>query len=257
MDHAQCTEVLLRSRAGWHTREADRCTGFPKQDHLGGWSFGLLRYQQERDVHGRELFVARDGSVHCSSNVGAHGDTALLFGLSGTGKTTLSEDPDRQLIGDDEHAGTHDGISNLEAGFYAKLINLNKRADPVIAAALSMSDVFIENVAALPDKSIEETDPQDLDLDDNSITENTRISYPHHENPDVLDGEVGPHPNTIVLLSADAFGVLPPNSILSSKEVMYHFVSGFTSKLAGTEFGIIEPIPSSALFSVLHSCRTR
>ena len=109
-----------------------------------------------------------------------------------------------------------------------------------------MRDVFIENVAALPDKP----DPQDLDLDDNSITKNTRISYSLHENPDVLDGEVGPHPNTIVLLSADAFGVLPPISILSSKEVMYHFASG-------TEFGIIEPIPSSALFSVLHSCRTR
>lgn len=183
-------------------------------------------------------------SMHCSSNVGAHGDTALLFGLSGTGKTTLSADPDRQLIGDDEHAWTHDGISNLEAGCYAKLINLNKRAEPVIAAALSMRGVLIENVAALPDKPIEETDPQDLDLDDNSITENTRISYPLHANPDVLDGEVGPHPNTIVLLTADAFGVLPPISVLSSKEVMYHFVSGFTSKLAGTEVGIIEPIPS-------------
>jgi len=188
-------------------------------------------------------------SMHCSSNVGAHGDTALLFGLSGTGKTTLSADPDRQLIGDDEHAWTQDGISNLEAGCYAKLINLNKRAEPVIAAALSMRGVLVENVAALPNKPIEETDPQDLDLDDNSITENTRISYPLHANPDVLDGEVGPHPNTIVLLTADAFGVLPPISVLSSKEVMYHFVSGFTSKLAGTEVGIIEPVPSfSACF---------
>jgi len=172
-------------------------------------------------------------SMNCSFNVGAHGDTALLFGPSGTGKTTLSADPDRQLIGDDEHAG-----------HYAKLINLNKRAEPVIAAALSMRGVLIENVAALPDKPIEETDPQELDLDDNSITENTRISYPLHANPHVLDGEVGPHPNTIVLLTADAFGVLPPISVLSSKEVMYHFVSGFTSKLAGTEVGIIERIPS-------------
>ena len=183
-------------------------------------------------------------SMHCSSNVGAHGDTALLFGLSGTGKTTFSADPDCQLIGDDEHAWTHNGISNLKAGFYAKLINLNRRAEPVIAAALSMRDVFIENVAALPDKPIEETDPQNLDLDDNSITENTRISYPLHENPDVLDGEVGPHPNTIVLLTADAFGVFPPISVLSSKKVMCHFVSGFTSKLAGTEVGILGPISS-------------
>ena len=160
-------------------------------------------------------------SMHCSFNVGAHGDTAL------------SADPDRQLIGDDEHAG-----------HCAKLINLNKRAEPVIAAALSMRSVLIENVAALPDKSIEETDPQDLDLDDNSITENTRIRCSLHANPHVLDGEVGPHPNTIVLLTGDVFGVLPPISVLSSKEVMYHFVLGFTSKLAGTEVGIIERIPS-------------
>ena len=211
MDHAQSTEVQLRSRAGWHTRQADRCTGFPKQDHLGGWSFGYLRYQHEGHAHGHELFVARDGS---HVDVGAHGDTALLFGLSGTGKTTLSADPDCQLIGDDEHAWTHNGISNLKAGCNAKLINLNKRAEKVIAAALSMRDVFIENVAALLDNAIEETDPQDLDLDDNSITENTRISYPLHANLDVLDDEVGPHSNTIVLLTADAFGVFPPISFL-------------------------------------------
>ena len=155
-------------------------------------------------------------SMHCSSNVGTHGDTAILFRLSGTGKTTFWADPDCQLFGDDEHAWTHDGISNLEAGCYAKLINLNKRAEPVIAVALSMRDVFIENVAALPEKPIEEIDPQDLDLDDNSITV-TLISYSLHANADVLDGEVGLHPNTIVLLTADAFAVLPPSSVLSSK----------------------------------------
>ena len=171
-------------------------------------------------------------SMHCSSNVGAHGYTALLFGPSGTGKTSLSADPDRQLVGDDEHAG-----------HCAKLINFNKRAEPVIAAALSMRGVLIENVAALPDKPIEETDFQALDLDDNSITENTRISFPLHANPHVLDGEVGPHPNTIVLLRRCLWRS-PPINVLSSKEVMYPFVSGFTSKLAGTEVGIIERIPS-------------
>ncbi|RMD84229.1 MAG: phosphoenolpyruvate carboxykinase (ATP) [Candidatus Dadabacteria bacterium] len=180
-------------------------------------------------------------SMHCSANVGARGDAAILFGLSGTGKTTLSADPDRRLIGDDEHAWTAEGVSNLEDGCYAKLIDLNKQAEPVIAAALSMEGTLIENVPPLPGKPLEETDPQELDLTDRSITENTRFSYPLTCNPNVAEGARGPHPETIVLLTADAFGVLPPVSILGEEEVMYHFVSGFTSKLAGTEVGITEP----------------
>jgi phosphoenolpyruvate carboxykinase (ATP) len=180
-------------------------------------------------------------SMHCSANVGAEGDGAILFGLSGTGKTTLSADPDRQLIGDDEHAWTKDGVSNLEDGCYAKLIDLNKEAEPIIAAALSTPGTVIENVPPLPGKRLEDTDPQDLDLADKSITENTRISYPLSANPNVAPDARGPHPHTIVLLTADAFGVLPPIAVLSTKEVMYHFVSGFTAKLAGTEVGVTEP----------------
>jgi len=183
-------------------------------------------------------------SMHCSANVGARGDTAILFGLSGTGKTTLSADPDRELIGDDEHVWTDSGISNFEDGCYAKLIDLDKSAEPVIAAAMSMKGTLIENVPALPGKAIEDTDPQEFDLTDGSVTENTRFAYGLDTNPNVRAGAAGPHPETIVLLTADAFGVLPPVSILSAEETMYHFVMGFTSKLAGTEVGVTEPEPN-------------
>jgi len=183
-------------------------------------------------------------SMHCSANVGSGGDSAILFGLSGTGKTTLSADPDRELIGDDEHIWTDAGISNLEDGCYAKLIDLDKSDEPVIAAAMSMKGTLIENVPALPGRRVEDTDPQEFDLTDSSITENTRFAYPLDTNPNVADGARGPHPDTIVLLTADAFGVLPPVSILDEAETMYHFVVGFTSKLAGTEVGVTEPEPS-------------
>ncbi|MEM7305703.1 MAG: phosphoenolpyruvate carboxykinase (ATP) [Planctomycetota bacterium] len=180
-------------------------------------------------------------SMHCSANVGEGGDCAILFGLSGTGKTTLSADPDRKLIGDDEHAWTGGGVSNFEDGCYAKLIDLDKEAEPVIAAALSMPGTIIENVPPLPGRKMEELDPQELDLNDGSVTENTRFSYPLDCNPNVMDGARGPHPETIVLLTADAFGVLPPVSVLEGRQVMYHFAQGFTAKLAGTEVGITEP----------------
>ena len=183
-----------------------------------------------------------DMGMHCSANVGPNGDGAILFGLSGTGKTTLSADANRQLIGDDEHAWTGIGVSNLEGGCYAKLIDLNKEDEPVIAAAMSMPGTIIENVPPLPGKKMSECDPQELDLTDKSVTENTRFSYPLEANPNVAEGAKGPHPQTIVLLTADAFGVLPPVSILSTQEVMYHFVSGFTAKLAGTEVGITAPV---------------
>ena len=180
-------------------------------------------------------------SMHCSGNTGPRGDTAILFGLSGTGKTTLSADPDRKLIGDDETGWTHTGVSNLEDGCYAKLIDLDKKAEPIIAGALSMSGTIIENVPPLPGVPMEETDPQDLDLADRSITENTRFSYPLLCNPNVAEGARGDHPQSIVLLTADAFGVLPPVSFLEGRDVMYHFVQGFTARLAGTEVGVTEP----------------
>ena len=180
-------------------------------------------------------------SMHASANIGKDGTSAILFGLSGTGKTTLSADPERLLIGDDEHAWTASGVSNFEGGCYAKLIDLNKDAEPVIAAALSMPGTLIENVPPLPGRHLEDTDPQELDLTDESITENTRFSYPLACNPGVAEGARGPHPSTLVFLTADAFGVLPPVSILDEEEVIYHFVSGFTAKLAGTEVGVTEP----------------
>ncbi|MBL8901053.1 MAG: phosphoenolpyruvate carboxykinase (ATP) [Planctomycetes bacterium] len=179
--------------------------------------------------------------MHCSANVGPNGDAAILFGLSGTGKTTLSADPDRRLIGDDETGWTGQGLSNFEDGCYAKLVDLDKDAEPVIAAALSKPGTLIENVPPLPGKRMEDLDPQQLDLTDRSITENTRFSYPLDANPNVMPQARGPHPKTIVLLTADAFGVLPPVAMLTPEEVMYHFVSGFTAKLAGTEVGVTEP----------------
>ncbi len=184
---------------------------------------------------------AKQLTMHCSANVDDRGDSAILFGLSGTGKTTLSADPDRSLIGDDEHVWTESGVSNFEDGCYAKLIDLNKDAEPIIAAALSMPGTLIENVPPLPGRDLADTDPQELDLTDRSITENTRFAYPLSCNPHVAPGARGPHPRTIVLLTADAFGVLPPVAILDRDEVMYHFVMGFTSKLAGTEVGVVEP----------------
>ena len=180
-------------------------------------------------------------SMHCSANVGAAGDVAILFGLSGTGKTTLSADPHRMLIGDDETGWTHDGVSNLENGCYAKLINLDKQAEPIIASALSMKYTLIENVPARDRLPYEQTDPQNLDLFDDSRTENTRFSYPLSCNPNVAQDARGAHPQTIVMLTADAFGVLPPVSILDSNEAMYHFVQGFTARVAGTEVGLKKP----------------
>jgi phosphoenolpyruvate carboxykinase (ATP) len=188
-------------------------------------------------------------SMHCSANVGMKGDGAILFGLSGTGKTTLSADASRKLIGDDETIWSDNGLCNLEGGCYAKLINLDKKAEPVIAAALSQPGSIIENVPPLAGKRMEECHPDELDLDDASIAENTRLSYPLSAVPNTMPDARGPHPQTIVLLTADAFGVLPPISILEPKDVMYHFVSGFTARVAGTEVGVTEPTPTfSACF---------
>jgi phosphoenolpyruvate carboxykinase (ATP) len=188
-------------------------------------------------------------SMHCSANVGGKNDAAILFGLSGTGKTTLSADASRRLIGDDETIWSDNGLCNLEDGCYAKLINLDKDAEPVIAQALSKPGTIIENVPPLPGKKMEECHPDELDLNDGSIAENTRFSYPLDANPNVMPNGQGPHPQTIVLLTADAYGVLPPISILEPKDVMYHFVSGFTARVAGTEVGVTEPQPTfSACF---------
>jgi phosphoenolpyruvate carboxykinase (ATP) len=174
-------------------------------------------------------------SMHCSANVGDKGDVALFFGLSGTGKTTLSADPKRYLIGDDEHGWDENGIFNFEGGCYAKTINLSKENEPDIYNAIRR-DALLENVTVREDGSV--------DFSDSSITENTRVSYPiYHINKIVLPSKAG-HATKIIYLSADAFGVLPPVSILDRNQAQYHFLCGYTSKLAGTERGITEPVPS-------------
>ncbi|WP_066436532.1 phosphoenolpyruvate carboxykinase (ATP) [Chryseobacterium sp. CCH4-E10] len=173
-------------------------------------------------------------SMHCSANVGEQGDVALFFGLSGTGKTTLSADPKRYLIGDDEHGWDNNGVFNYEGGCYAKVIDLSAEKEPDIFAAIKR-DALLENVVVNNGIS---------DYTDNSITENTRVSYPiYHINKIVLPSKAG-HASKIVYLSADAFGVLPPVSVLDEDQAQYHFLCGYTSKLAGTERGITEPEPS-------------
>ncbi|MGF1686949.1 phosphoenolpyruvate carboxykinase (ATP) [Photobacterium japonica] len=180
-------------------------------------------------------------SMHCSANMGKDGDVAVFFGLSGTGKTTLSTDPKRALIGDDEHGWDDNGVFNFEGGCYAKTINLSKEAEPDIYNAIRR-DALLENVTVRSDGAI--------DFDDNSKTENTRVSYPiYHIENIVKPVSKGGHANKVIFLSADAFGVLPPVSKLTPEQTKYHFLSGFTAKLAGTERGITEPTPTfSACF---------
>ena len=188
-------------------------------------------------------------SMHCSANVGEDGDVAIFFGLSGTGKTTLSTDPKRQLIGDDEHGWDDDGVFNFEGGCYAKTINLSHEAEPDIYNAIRR-DALLENVSV--------SDAGKVDFDDNSKTENTRVSYPiYHIDNIVQPVSKAGHAKKVIFLTADAFGVLPPVSKLTKEQTKYHFLSGFTAKLAGTERGINEPTPTfsscfGAAFLSLH-----
>ena len=173
------------------------------------------------------------GAFHCSANVGEKNDTALFFGLSGTGKTTLSTDPERRLIGDDEHGWDDDGIFNFEGGCYAKTINLSSETEPDIYKAIKR-DALLENVSVDSDGKV--------DFSSNLKTENTRVSYPiYHIQNIVKPVSKGPHAKIIIFLTCDAFGVLPPVALLTKEQAMYQYLSGYTAKVAGTERGITEP----------------
>jgi phosphoenolpyruvate carboxykinase (ATP) len=187
--------------------------------------FGLLNF-----------LLPADGimPMHCSANIGAAGDTAVFFGLSGTGKTTLSADPNRTLIGDDEHGWSDTAVFNFEGGCYAKMIRLSPEAEPEIYATTKKFGTVLENVVIDPVT-------RELDLDSSEYAENSRGAYPIHYIPNCSDENMGPVPKNIVMLTADAFGVLPPIAKLTPDQAMYHFLSGYTAKVAGTEIGVTEP----------------
>jgi len=229
--------------------------GCPEMDGINSENFVLLNFAKKIVIIGgtayagemkKSIFTVMNYllpkqnimSMHCSANIGKEGDVALFFGLSGTGKTTLSTDPERALIGDDEHGWDDKGVFNIEGGCYAKVINLSRAMEPDIFATTEMFGTILENVVMDADRNV--------DLDDDSITENTRASYPLESIDNIEPSGKGGQPKNIIFLTYDAFGVLPPVSKLTVPQAMYHFISGYTARVAGTEKGVTEP---QAVFS--------
>ncbi|NIG22175.1 phosphoenolpyruvate carboxykinase (ATP) [Pantoea sp. Al-1710] len=248
MNAAQCTNPDWQAQ-GLHSENFVAFNLTERMQLIGGTWYGGEMKKGLFAIMNYLLPLKGIASMHCSANVGKAGDVAVFFGLSGTGKTTLSTDPDRQLIGDDEHGWDDDGVFNFEGGCYAKTINLSEKAEPEIYRAIRR-DALLENVVVRADGSV--------DYADASKTENTRVSYPieHIENIVQPVSKAG-HARRVIFLTADAFGVLPPVSRLTPEQTQYHFLSGFTAKLAGTERGIIQPTPTfsacfGAAFLTLH-----
>ncbi|MDU4092074.1 MAG: phosphoenolpyruvate carboxykinase (ATP) [Pantoea sp.] len=248
MNGAKCTNPNWQQQ-GLHSENFVAFNLTEKMQLIGGTWYGGEMKKGLFAVMNYLLPLQGIASMHCSANVGEQGDVAVFFGLSGTGKTTLSTDPQRQLIGDDEHGWDDDGVFNFEGGCYAKTIKLSEQAEPEIYHAIRR-DALLENVVVRGDGTI--------DFDDASKTENTRVSYPiYHIDNIVKPVSKAGHAKKVIFLTADAFGVLPPVSRLSSDQTQYHFLSGFTAKLAGTERGVTEPTPTfsacfGAAFLTLH-----
>ncbi|WP_271461195.1 phosphoenolpyruvate carboxykinase (ATP) [Pantoea leporis] len=248
MNAAQCTNPDWLAQ-GLHSENFVAFNLTERMQLIGGTWYGGEMKKGLFAIMNYLLPLKGIASMHCSANVGKAGDVAVFFGLSGTGKTTLSTDPDRQLIGDDEHGWDDDGVFNFEGGCYAKTINLSEQAEPEIYRAIRRN-ALLENVVVRADGSV--------DYADGSKTENTRVSYPieHIENIVQPVSKAG-HAKRVIFLTADAFGVLPPVSRLTPEQTQYHFLSGFTAKLAGTERGVTQPTPTfsacfGAAFLTLH-----
>lgn len=235
----------------WVIIHAPSCKTDPKRYGIRSGNFAVLNFTRKMIIIGGSAYTGeiKKGiftvlnyvlpqdkgvlSMHCSANIGKEGDSAVFFGLSGTGKTTLSADPNRGLIGDDEHGWSEDGIFNFEGGCYAKCVNLTEEKEPEIFHAIKRG-ALLENIRFFPGTKT-------VNYDDISVTENTRVSYPLNFIANAVEPSVGPHPKNIFFLTCDAFGVLPPISKLTPGQAMYWFLSGYTAKVAGTEAGITEP----------------
>ena len=240
MNGAKCTNLQWKEQ-GLNSENFVAFNLTERIQLIGGTWYGGEMKKGMFSIMNYLLPLKNIASMHCSANVGEKGDVAIFFGLSGTGKTTLSTDPKRQLIGDDEHGWDDDGVFNFEGGCYAKTIKLSEEAEPDIYHAITR-DALLENVVVLEDGSV--------DFNDGSKTENTRVSYPiYHIHNIVKPVSKAGHAKKVIFLTADAFGVLPPVSRLTADQTQYHFLSGFTAKLAGTERGVTEPTPTfSACF---------